>query len=126
MIQANELRLGNWVYDDNITLAKVNGLNPITFDWSVRCDEEEGCELLLDLYRTPYGIKKGMICESTKCEPIPRTPEILEKCGFVNLNYGWTKGDFCLFDFNYGKGNLNLRLNAAECPLPIVKHLHQL
>ena len=58
--------------------------------------------------------------------PIQLTPEILEKCGFVNLNYGWTKGDFCLFDFNYGKGNLNLRLNAAECPLPIVKHLHQL
>ena len=74
MIQANELRLGNWVYDDNITLARVIGFKP--FDWSVRCDEEEGCELLLDLYRTPYGIKKGMICESTKCEPIPLTPEI--------------------------------------------------
>lgn len=57
MIQASELRIGNYVFDDEGILSKINGMQP--YGYSIRCDEEEGCELLIDLYPQDGTIKKG-------------------------------------------------------------------
>ena len=56
MIKADELRLGNW-YDDYGNYKQV----------------------------TPNDILKAWESERFWMEPIPLTPEILEKCGFVVL-----------------------------------------
>lgn len=53
-MKANELRIGNWLLGAN------------------------GKYLQVD----PYGISV-IADESVDCKPIPLTPEILEKCGFV-------------------------------------------
>lgn len=55
MIQATELRIGNWV-------------------------EEDGYKKQFSMYDFPLS--------TDSINPIPLTPEILEKCGFVNDN-GW-------------------------------------
>lgn len=106
MIKANELRIGN-ITDKGIIV----GITPSEV-------------IIID----------GKHLDNEDVDPIPLTPDILEKCGFVKENFGWTinkqkfqYGDyFGLFDFNYCEGNLNLRLNASDCPLPTIKSLHQL
>ncbi len=109
MIKANELRVGNVVvreynnrgleYDNNYVITEqVMGL----------IFGEDTSIALNDLF------------------PIPLTPEVLEKCGFVKENNGWRIKLFGLFDHNYGRGELKLRLNAAEIICPEVKYLHQL
>jgi len=57
MITANELRIGNWVIGANKELFQIDG----------------------------YGIAN---VEAFQCdiEPIPLTPEILEKCGFEDIS----------------------------------------
>lgn len=69
MINPKELRIG------------INGFTP--FDHSIRCDETEGCILLIDIYHELTGKWKiGREADSPECEPIPITPEWLERCGF--------------------------------------------
>ncbi len=80
MINANELRIGNLVYDDEGLVCIVNGFTP--FDHSVRCDEKEGCIILIDIYQKDGSILKGFECESNFLEPIPLTDEWLLKLGF--------------------------------------------
>lgn len=66
--------------------------------------------------------------------PIPLTPSILEKSGFVKQNNAWnlpgesedSDSPFSLFDHNYCKGELDLKLNVAYLPILSVKYLHQL
>lgn len=83
-MKPSELRIGNWIYDDEGRLSKIKGMKP--FDHSVRCDEDEGCELLFDYMHPVHGLMDGYECDSNRCEPIPLTPEILEKCGFEQAN----------------------------------------
>jgi hypothetical protein len=64
MIKANELRIGNWVY---------NSGEPYKIDW--RND---------DYWHTD------------SLEPIPLTPEILEKCGFNNFGKDLIHSDFAI------------------------------
>lgn len=79
MIKPNELRIGNLLYDDDSLLSCINGFKP--FDHSVRCDEEEGCVLLIDIFKDSF-IDRGYEVESTLCKPIPLTEEWLLKFGF--------------------------------------------
>lgn len=96
-MKANELRIGNY-------LNTVNGVKRVS-------------DISVDRY-----------CWFTdnQCEPIPLIEEWLLKFGFVNQNYGWNIKDFGLFDHNYKKGELNLKLNASEVPIIEIKHVHQL
>lgn len=80
MIKASELRIGNYISDDDGVLAKVIGFAP--FDHSIRCDEEEGCKLLIDCYHTNGSRRSGCETDSPECDPIPLTPEWLERFGF--------------------------------------------
>lgn len=80
MIPVKELRIGNLIFDNDGAIAKVIGLKP--YDHSVRCDEEEGCDLLIDIHGADGKIRIGWAVESTDANPIPLTPEWLERCGF--------------------------------------------
>lgn len=71
---------GNFIFDDEGIIAKVIGFKP--YEHSVRCDEEEGCEILIDLYPQDGKVRKGYAIESTSVNPIPITPEWLERCGY--------------------------------------------
>lgn len=67
MIQANELRIGNWIAE------KIHpGLCQPVFLYSVRVSENNFCTLLKRLNTFPY-------------QGIRLTPEILEKCGFYRI-----------------------------------------
>jgi hypothetical protein len=80
MIQAMDLKIGNWIMDDNSLYCKVIGFKP--FGHSVRCDEQEGCEILVDIYRNDGTISKGYVCDSNEANPIPLSPSVLEAWGF--------------------------------------------
>ena len=79
MIKASELRIGNFISDDDGVLAKIIGFAP--FDHSVRCDEYEGCKLLVDCYHANGSRRAGCETDSPECNPIHLTPEWLERCG---------------------------------------------
>lgn len=94
MIQPNELRIGNWVIDNEGVPVKLSGMRP--YDDSTRCDGDGGCILLFD----KYG--RDMEEDSPNCRPIPLTPEILENAGFAkgcpySDDYGFTAPDNALF-----------------------------
>lgn len=78
MIQANELRIGNWLYVYGNTINTYQTSKPkqvnIEFLKAINVENEE----------RPNGIL-------TWFNPIPLTPEILEKCGFEY----WTLDHFC-------------------------------
>lgn len=80
MIKTNELRIGNLIFDDDGSIAKVIGLKP--YEHSVRCDEEEGCDILIDIHGADGKVRRGYAIESPECNPIPLTPEWLQRCGF--------------------------------------------
>lgn len=63
MINANELRIGNWIYIDN-------GGKP-KYEYQVTAHDIEEIE--------GYG---------ADAFPVPLTPEVLERCGFKKLNFG--------------------------------------
>lgn len=88
-IQVQELKIGNWIFDDNKTYSKVIGFSP--FDHSARCDEPEGCDVLIDLYENDGNVRRGYICDSNKCISIPLSEDILVKAGFENTGNSFTK-----------------------------------
>jgi hypothetical protein len=109
MIKANELRIGNLISDDDGCIAKINGFTP--FSHSVRCDEAEGCILLIDVYHELTGKwKMGREADSPECNPIPLTPEWLEnRLGFEvrqepdePLMYTILKLDLCIASMEDG------------------------
>jgi hypothetical protein len=122
MIQPNELRIGNWVGHDA--------------SWSVVNEKEkEGIVFQWQDYDFAHVTEGTMSYDSLL--PIPLTPEILEKCGFVPchpiknfpqytdyrletvvINYHPDWG-FCEFEF----GRKDVEERAYLCK---VKHLHQL
>lgn len=85
MIKASELRIGNIISDDEGVLAKVTGFAP--YGHSVRCDEDEGCLLLVDCYHANGSRRTGCETDSPECNPIPLAPEWLERCGFEKTMY---------------------------------------
>ena len=116
MINANELRIGNWVKDrggKNLQIHRFYG-------FKIECDvkgmptKENG----IPIYYHPFTE------EFEYLQPIPLTPEILEKCGAI------------VYEFDNGLGNqyrIKDRLfvirdgNIVDYGSSvIIKHLHQL
>lgn len=84
MIKINGLRIGNYIFDDDGSIAKVIGFKP--YEHSVRCDEEEGCDILIDIHGADGKIRSGYAVESTSVSPIPLTHEWLQRCGWATLS----------------------------------------
>ena len=124
MVNANELRVGNWV--KSIVL---HGSDFLKFK---RFDED---------LKIAFFYKEYIGAYIEHIAPIPLTPEILEKCGGKSylLNNVWS------FDFNTPKSYIAIDTNFKESfivlhdedgdeddctglPLPInhIKHIHQL
>jgi len=80
MINPKELRIGNYISDDCGTLARVTGFQP--FDHSIRCDDEEGCQILMDCFHVAGTWHTGLVADSLECNPVPLAPEWLERMGF--------------------------------------------
>jgi len=70
-MKANELRIGNWVYEYDA----LGGLFYNQVGWGIIGDLVDGL---------------------SPCEPIPITPEILEKAGFSNETYYYEKDEICI------------------------------
>lgn len=101
-LKANELRLGNFVYDDEGIVVKVECLRSKEFnDWN-------GCED----YEIMFS-KQGDLCWSGDCFGIPLTEEILVKCDrFYQLPH-FTIGDNWIFDFGIGQ---HLSISCVNTP----------
>ena len=105
MIKANELRIGNWVRFINKTLQVFPG----TIEDCQRANDTD----------SPF-----------KYEPIPLTPEILERCGFHKHNYAWVQEDFTennsRFYFSiWSIDDVSFKYNSAEVDLEL-NSSHQL
>ena len=86
MINANELRIGNWVLDENNNQVQCIG-------WLSGC-------IITFVDNVPVGKK------DEKFSPIPLAPEILEKCGFVKQNY--------YINEVYGNANFKFKQHADK------------
>lgn len=71
MITANELRVGNFVQGDELSIPRLNLYH-------------DGVTKM-----TGYGIHMIELGNITSLNAIPLTDEILLKAGFKELNYGW-------------------------------------
>jgi len=110
MIQANELRIGNWVYYGQ-------SIRPIT---AIHESPSRKC----------VGVD-NMLTEFAVIQPIPLTPEILEKAGFTNDgdNYFSFEGYTIWFrpdekECNYGW--FLLSSDKTEAYSAAFDHVHQL
>ena len=97
MINANELRIGNWV--------KING-------HEIKLAKELFCLLLMDQVAAPY--------------PIQLTPEILEKCGFEMHNDRglWRLNNFYLHFYTLSDNEYCFKYNDFRSSS--IFYLHQL
>lgn len=118
MIQANELRIGNYFYDNEKNILQCNGVadvehNPATV-W--------------------FGDELGFYMDIDECFPIPLTPEMLLKCGFEFDNCSFfkqlTKGRILKLNQNFYRdatGNYDgFILRLGDLKIIVIRHLHQL
>ena len=119
MIQANELRIGNWVTYNQESVDKGTEIIPI----KVPCINVEAAVSLDDGFTNSYFFNE--------INPIPLTPEILVKCGFKKLNNAWVPIDYSATDYLkwsftiWDNKDGTYRYNSAEF-IPELKYLHQL
>jgi len=116
MIQASELRIGNYLSDFQDRLVKVNAIR----EHGIRCRYN----------RRDTGEEHSSLYDCSNLSPIPLTPEILEKCGFEkrgkNGYYGNGKGNLLYIDIS---NNSLLQAGAYDSWAILttkLQHLHQL
>lgn len=134
MIQPNDLRIGNYIYDDFNEIHKVESIESKLFN------EWNGGDPSLVIFSKINTNDRGMYsCDVVS--GIPLTPEILEKCGFlkwnspytnlhIEINDGGVDGFRLDFDF-MSDGNFYLKSRYDEEKLIVqrcnnIKYLHQL
>lgn len=118
MIKAKELRLGNKVkvFDDIVVVTAID--DDGILDTTAYFDGQKGC----------CG------CTEEVASGIPLTPEILEKCGFVEKETINSDGDECSWQQLHIQDGRNfltyywgkLDLHDARIDLSHIKYLHQL
>lgn len=117
MINANELRIGNWVKD--------RGGKNIRIDFFEHLQIGYDCKFgMINSVSDDYGPLHPLTEYTNFAKPIPLTPEILEKCGAI------------VYEFDNGLGNqyrIKDRLFVIRDgdivdygSSVIIKHLHQL
>lgn len=114
MINANELRIGNWVKS-----LIPHGGDFVKFK---RFDED----LKIAFF---YNELIGAYIEHI--QPIPLTPEILEKCGIKGLHTKKLHSIFKLSPIKEGGysvhvGTIYTTITIQECKIQDIQHLHQL
>lgn len=79
-MNVKELRIGNYILDDDGSWSYINGFSPL--EHLTRCDTDEGCSILIDIIGTDGAISRNWAAESSDCKPIHITAEWLERLGF--------------------------------------------
>lgn len=82
-LKPKDVRIGNYFFDDEGNVCFVIGFKP--FEHSIRCDEDEGCDILVNVLRASGRIDEVYITYSPNCEGIPLTEEWLVKLGFEKV-----------------------------------------
>ena len=107
MIEANELRIGNWIND----IFDIK--NPV-----VRQIELDDFTAIANYQRS--GVKPLFL------KPILLTPQVLEKCGFKRDWHGYALDNIYSLSFSVTKNGEFLACFGDKTVGVIVKHLHQL
>jgi hypothetical protein len=118
-MEAKELMIGDWVWYNNqphqIRQLGIFGENRDGDDYPAVCVGK------------PNGV--GLILERNEIEPIPLTPEILEKNGFKKYDELYrldiTEGTFVNVDFKSKEPFVSVH-NTCYRATPICRYLHQL
>lgn len=111
-IKISELSVGDWVrYDRGTDAVQIMGIY-------VRNNQE--CVLMSDSY-FPDGVIGFVEC----IQPIPITPEILEKNGFEE-NFGRWYNSEALMEFEQYKDGWCRTINCGEYSVYFIKYVHQL
>ena len=80
-MKATELMIGDWVYVSKNFTQKYHKIRALSNDKGA---------VLRGIYVNEYGVECNSIFSPNDTEPIPFTPEILEKNGFIKQNFdGW-------------------------------------
>lgn len=121
-MDVKKLRIGNLIYDDNGFLSIVTGFSP--FDHSIRCDEVEGCEVLIDIFKKGEW-NNGWSCESIYCEPIPLTESFLNEHGYPSSYDGIKIGDKINIHFESKNVNIHIESLDDDIVLPLPEYVHE-
>jgi hypothetical protein len=119
MIKKEELRIGNMVQFDNL-----NKKYPSVRIVKIKELIEKGA-IVID----PVGLDLSLFYDGDNLKPIPLTPEILERCGFVKTIYGWDSVNTSFNFYQARKDSLLLpcfKENVCGDNSFPIKHLHQL
>lgn len=114
MIRANQLRIGNFLYVSGNTIDTYQTSKPkrVDIDFLKAIDEENK--------QRPDGLL-------TWFNPIPLTPEILEKCGFNVTSKGFYQHpNWYNLSLKYFRGSYALRCNFMDIITNNIYYVHQL
>jgi len=115
MIQASELRIGNYLSDFQDRLVKVNAIR----EHGIRCRYN----------RRDTGEEHSSLYDCSNLSPIPLTPEILEKCGFEKVKSPYEEAetdDFFLTPLYFDMANTSIKINGVYQKINYPESLHQL
>ena len=108
-MKANELMIGDWLKHYNGTPMQVTKITTEHF----ACAE-----------------KRGMNCweYNNKYEPIPLTPEILDKNGLTNDPYGchFKEDEYMTLEISVEEEGVYWTINYNECSILKLKYVHEL
>ena len=116
MIDAKDLRIGNWVYpnEENATPYPVLSIN---FD-DICC------------YKSPYDNQTDEFISYSELQPIPLTPDILEKLGFEKLGehniFQLANADIRIWGYPYTMQLYNYEDRWVDIIGTSIKYLHDL
>lgn len=126
-MEAKELRIGNLVLDDELETFRISGFSP--YGHSVRCDEEEGCMVLGDIYYNDGLAKRGYEAELHDLQPIPITEEWLLKFGFESYDLELGTRVFYnikTFIVEVGGWSNPIYYTQEKVLISYIEHIHQL
>lgn len=130
-VKANELRIGNFIYDEEKALCKIIGFQP--FEHSTRCDEAEGCEILVDIFPPDGKIKRGYMVSTKEASYISISPSLLEACGFETPGHSTVQRliiDYADTDYpctlQVSGSGIQVCRSGIGTICPEIKYLHQL
>ena len=78
-MEITDLMHGNIVFDDENKLSKIIGFAPL--DYLTNCISADGCQILLNHVGDE---SRDLTCESSFCDPVEITDDILKGFGFIN------------------------------------------
>lgn len=123
-MKANELMIGDWVYVSKDFTQKYHKIRALSNDEDA---------VLRGIYVNEYGVENNSVFSLNDTEPIPLTPEILEKNGFVNVEntqtstiiYSFSDSLFRIGVFDFNHITMDSYYTDSSCDI-FVSSVHEL